>query len=208
MKKLLLLLLLSLGLIGSSWSDSNQVINVEDELIIEYPIPTRIVKEILVPILVCETDELTPIEIEMLKEVSIVKPDVMDEVMELDHKEEIDNIVIPVYVYEHVFVYVRGASDDPICIERKKEQAQRDAERLKRTQVCLDEVEQQFNNRLLELEIERSELQACSEGDSSATRLACKFSLLLFDSDNELGKIRDEYNYEFMDCHGLHDIVD
>ena len=94
------------------------------------------------------------------------------------------------------------------AIEREREQAHIDAERLKRTQVCLDEVEQQFNNRLLELEIERSELQACSEGDSSATRLACKFSLLLFDSDNELGKIRDEYNYEFMDCHGLHNNVD
>ena len=190
MKKLLLLLLLSLGLIGNSWSFSPD------------PEPF-LLKEVLVPLLFCETDELTPIQIEVLTRGTTVKPDVMDEVMELNHKEEIDNkIIIPVYVY------VRGASDEPICIERKKEQAQRDVERLKRTQVCLDEAEKELNNRLLELEIERSELQACSEGDSSATSLACKFSLLLFDSDNELGKIRDEYNYEFMDCHGLHDNVD
>ena len=184
MKKLLLNSLIFLGLIGNSWSFSPD------------PEPF-LLKEVLVPLLFCETDELTPIQIEVLTRGTTVKPDVMDEVMELNHKEEIDNkIIIPVYVY----VYVRGASDEPICIERKKEQAQRDVERLKRTQVCLDEAEQELNNRLLELEIERSELQACSEGDSSATSLACKFSLLLLESTN---KIRYEYNYKFMDCHGL-----
>ena len=73
------------------------------------------------------------------------------------------------------------------------------------TQVCLDELEQEFNNRLLELEIERSELQACAEGDSSATRLACKFSLLLVDTTD---KIRYEYNNKFKDCLELDDNVD